>query len=153
MFIVLYDTPGAEWYNKCSIRVSNELGSGRPQAAHLIVHVALSMVATKGILVATVMILGRNVWGNCYSKDEEVRPCSVLLQLLKQRVLVELKRLIWRGFFRSYFWIFKRLYGFAICFVSGLTCTLLALFWQQQNYYGVDLTPVYGSAFQGYFSQ
>ncbi|KAH1091271.1 hypothetical protein J1N35_018528 [Gossypium stocksii] len=28
-----------------------------------------------------------------------------------------------------------------------------ALFWQQQNYYGVDLTPLYGSAFQGYFSQ
>ncbi|PPS19633.1 hypothetical protein GOBAR_AA00929 [Gossypium barbadense] len=30
---------------------------------------------------------------------------------------------------------------------------LQALFWQQQNYYGVDLTPLYGSAFQGYFSQ
>ena len=30
------------------------------------------MVATEGILVATVMILGRNVWGNCYSKEEEV---------------------------------------------------------------------------------
>lgn len=28
-----------------------------------------------------------------------------------------------------------------------------ALFWQQQNYYGVDLTPLYGSAFGGYFSQ
>ncbi|KAH1046417.1 hypothetical protein J1N35_037201 [Gossypium stocksii] len=28
-----------------------------------------------------------------------------------------------------------------------------ALFWQQQNYYGVDLTPLYGSAFRGYFSQ
>ncbi|XP_047328615.1 probable histone-arginine methyltransferase 1.3 [Impatiens glandulifera] len=28
-----------------------------------------------------------------------------------------------------------------------------ALFWQQQNYYGVDLTPLYGSAFEGYFSQ
>ncbi|KAE9455244.1 hypothetical protein C3L33_12885, partial [Rhododendron williamsianum] len=28
-----------------------------------------------------------------------------------------------------------------------------ALFWQQQNYYGVDLTPLYGSAFKGYFSQ
>ncbi|XP_022722938.1 probable histone-arginine methyltransferase 1.4 [Durio zibethinus] len=28
-----------------------------------------------------------------------------------------------------------------------------ALFWQQQNYYGVDLRPLYGSAFQGYFSQ
>ncbi|KAL6293166.1 hypothetical protein ACE6H2_001308 [Prunus campanulata] len=28
-----------------------------------------------------------------------------------------------------------------------------ALFWQQQNYYGVDLQPLYASAFQGYFSQ
>lgn len=28
-----------------------------------------------------------------------------------------------------------------------------ALFWQQQNYFGVDLTPLHGSAFQGYFSQ
>ncbi|KAJ1395351.1 S-adenosyl-L-methionine-dependent methyltransferase [Sesbania bispinosa] len=28
-----------------------------------------------------------------------------------------------------------------------------ALFWQQQNYYGVDLTPLHGTAFQGYFSQ
>lgn len=28
-----------------------------------------------------------------------------------------------------------------------------ALFWQQQNYFGVDLTSLYGSAFQGYFSQ
>ncbi|KAB2067811.1 hypothetical protein ES319_A09G253900v1 [Gossypium barbadense] len=27
------------------------------------------------------------------------------------------------------------------------------LFWQQQNYYGVDLTALHGSAFQGYFSQ
>ncbi|PNY09870.1 putative histone-arginine methyltransferase 1.3-like protein [Trifolium pratense] len=27
------------------------------------------------------------------------------------------------------------------------------LFWQQQNYYGVDLTPLHGTAFQGYFSQ
>lgn len=28
-----------------------------------------------------------------------------------------------------------------------------ALFWQQQNYYGVNLTSLHGSAFQGYFSQ
>lgn len=28
-----------------------------------------------------------------------------------------------------------------------------ALFWQQQNYFGVDLTSLHGSAFQGYFSQ
>ncbi|KAK1390473.1 putative histone-arginine methyltransferase 1.3 [Heracleum sosnowskyi] len=28
-----------------------------------------------------------------------------------------------------------------------------ALFWQQQNYYGVDLTALHGTAYQGYFSQ
>ncbi|EFJ24851.1 hypothetical protein SELMODRAFT_149478 [Selaginella moellendorffii] len=28
-----------------------------------------------------------------------------------------------------------------------------ALFWQQQSYYGVDLTPLHNAAFQGYFSQ
>ncbi|XP_050219272.1 probable histone-arginine methyltransferase 1.3 [Mercurialis annua] len=28
-----------------------------------------------------------------------------------------------------------------------------SLFWQQQNYYGVNLSPLHGSAFQGYFSQ
>ncbi|KAL7184841.1 hypothetical protein ACSBR2_026894 [Camellia fascicularis] len=28
-----------------------------------------------------------------------------------------------------------------------------ALFWQQQSYYEVDLTPLYGSTFQGYFSE
>ncbi|GFY85109.1 protein arginine methyltransferase 4A [Actinidia rufa] len=28
-----------------------------------------------------------------------------------------------------------------------------ALFWQQQNYYGVDLTPLHDSACKGYFSQ
>ncbi|PHT33126.1 putative histone-arginine methyltransferase CARM1 [Capsicum baccatum] len=28
-----------------------------------------------------------------------------------------------------------------------------ATFWQQQNYFGVDLTPLHGSAYQGYFSQ
>ncbi|KAL4654578.1 hypothetical protein ACB092_01G389600 [Castanea dentata] len=55
-----------------SIRVSNELGSGRPQTALLAVRVALSMVAIEGVLVGTTLILGRNVWGYSYSKEEEV---------------------------------------------------------------------------------
>ncbi|KAL5549064.1 hypothetical protein UlMin_004295 [Ulmus minor] len=55
-----------------SVRVSNELGAGRPQVARLAVCVSLSMVVTEGILAATVMILGRRVWGYCYSKEEQV---------------------------------------------------------------------------------
>ncbi|XP_057495770.1 protein DETOXIFICATION 16-like [Actinidia eriantha] len=55
-----------------SIRVSNELGGGRPQAARLAVCVAICLVATEGILAAIVMICGHKFWGYCYSKEEEV---------------------------------------------------------------------------------
>jgi hypothetical protein len=34
-----------------------------------------------------------------------------------------------------------------------IDCVPQALFWQQHNFFGVDLTPLHGSAFQGYFSQ
>ena len=55
-----------------SIRVSNELGAGRSRAAYLAVCVAVFMVATEGILVGTVMSLGRKFWGYFYSKDKQV---------------------------------------------------------------------------------
>ncbi|PQM41691.1 protein DETOXIFICATION 16-like isoform X1 [Prunus yedoensis var. nudiflora] len=55
-----------------STRVSNELGAGKPQLARLAVCVTLSMVVTEGIVVVAVMILGRKVWGYCYTSDKEV---------------------------------------------------------------------------------
>ncbi|XP_022756538.1 protein DETOXIFICATION 16-like [Durio zibethinus] len=55
-----------------STRASNELGAGRPRAAYLAVCVAVFMVATEGILAATIMILGRKFWGYSYSKDVQV---------------------------------------------------------------------------------
>ncbi|PON56814.1 Multi antimicrobial extrusion protein [Parasponia andersonii] len=55
-----------------STRVSNELGAGRPEIARLAVCVALSLVVTEGTLAAAIMILGRQVWGHCYSREEKV---------------------------------------------------------------------------------
>ncbi|XP_062078602.1 protein DETOXIFICATION 16-like isoform X1 [Humulus lupulus] len=55
-----------------STRVSNELGAGRPQIARLALCVTLCMVVTEGTLLAAVMILGRRMWGYCYSREEEV---------------------------------------------------------------------------------
>lgn len=55
-----------------SIRVSNELGAGRPQEARLALHIALCLVFSEGVFVAIIMILGRNLWGYCYSREEEV---------------------------------------------------------------------------------
>nr|XP_016509567.1 PREDICTED: protein DETOXIFICATION 16-like [Nicotiana tabacum] len=55
-----------------SIRVSNELGAGRPQAARLAACTAVFLVATEGVVAAIVLILVRKLWGYCYSTEEEV---------------------------------------------------------------------------------
>nr|XP_043620729.1 protein DETOXIFICATION 16-like [Erigeron canadensis] len=55
-----------------SVRVSNELGAGRAKAALLAIRVSMVLVVTEGIVGASIMILGRKLWGYCYSNEEEV---------------------------------------------------------------------------------
>ncbi|KAG7638458.1 Multi antimicrobial extrusion protein [Arabidopsis thaliana x Arabidopsis arenosa] len=55
-----------------STRVSNELGSGNPKGAKLAVRVVLSFSIVESILVGTVLILIRKIWGFAYSSDPEV---------------------------------------------------------------------------------
>ncbi|CAI9098555.1 OLC1v1035224C1 [Oldenlandia corymbosa var. corymbosa] len=55
-----------------SVRVSNELGAGRPYAARLASHIAVFMITIEGILAGTMMTVGHNIWGYCYSTEENV---------------------------------------------------------------------------------
>ncbi|XP_071691079.1 protein DETOXIFICATION 16-like [Rutidosis leptorrhynchoides] len=55
-----------------STRVSNELGAGRPKAARLAVSVVVVIAILEGLVIGTVTILVRHVWGKLYSNDEEV---------------------------------------------------------------------------------
>lgn len=55
-----------------STRVSNQLGAGQPRLARLAVGVSLCIVVTEGIVVGAILILGRKVWGYCYSSEQEV---------------------------------------------------------------------------------
>ncbi|KAK7380068.1 hypothetical protein VNO78_32445 [Psophocarpus tetragonolobus] len=55
-----------------SIRVSNELGAGRPWNARLAVRVVIVLAIIEGIIIGTVMILIRNMWGYAYSNEVEV---------------------------------------------------------------------------------
>ncbi|WOL09465.1 hypothetical protein Cni_G18218 [Canna indica] len=55
-----------------SIRVSNELGAGRPQAASLSVQIVIAIATTQGLVVALISILVRDVWGYMYSYEEDV---------------------------------------------------------------------------------
>ncbi|KAI3927338.1 hypothetical protein MKX01_027569 [Papaver californicum] len=55
-----------------STRVSNELGAGHPQAAQLAEQVVFVLAVTEGLLIGTIMILVRHIWGNAYSNEKEV---------------------------------------------------------------------------------
>ncbi|KAG5593930.1 hypothetical protein H5410_035162 [Solanum commersonii] len=55
-----------------SVRVSNELGAGRPKTALLVARTATILATAEGILVAIVMVSIRKVWGHCYSNEEEI---------------------------------------------------------------------------------
>ncbi|KNA08147.1 hypothetical protein SOVF_165200 isoform A, partial [Spinacia oleracea] len=55
-----------------STRVSNELGAGRPEAARAAISVVMFLVISEGILIGTILILIRNIWGYAYSNEEEV---------------------------------------------------------------------------------
>ncbi|GJN19609.1 hypothetical protein PR202_gb06903 [Eleusine coracana subsp. coracana] len=55
-----------------SIRVSNELGAGRPQAARLATRVVILLAISLGVSEGLVMVLVRNVLGYVYSNEREV---------------------------------------------------------------------------------
>ncbi|CAL4969881.1 unnamed protein product [Urochloa decumbens] len=55
-----------------SIRVSNELGAGRPQAARLATRVVKLLAFCVGMLQGLVVLLLRNILGHAYSSSKEV---------------------------------------------------------------------------------
>ncbi|KAF3332690.1 MATE efflux family protein 5-like protein [Carex littledalei] len=66
-----------------STRVSNELGAGRPETARLAVQVVLCLTITGGLIVGSILILIRDVWGYAYSNEEEVvKYVAIILPIL-----------------------------------------------------------------------
>ncbi|XP_010531854.1 PREDICTED: protein DETOXIFICATION 16-like [Tarenaya hassleriana] len=55
-----------------STRISNELGAGNPEVAKLAVGVVVIIALFDGILIGSVLLLIRNIWGYAYSSDEQV---------------------------------------------------------------------------------
>uniref|UniRef100_A0A2P2INV7 Protein DETOXIFICATION n=2 Tax=Rhizophora mucronata TaxID=61149 RepID=A0A2P2INV7_RHIMU len=69
--------------NAVSTRVSNELGAGNPNIACLAVRVVLILACAEGILVGTVLIAIRNIWGYAYSNEVQViRYVAVMLPII-----------------------------------------------------------------------
>ena len=53
----------------CSIRVSNELGAGHPQAARLSVYVVMVLVIAEAVIVTTVLYCCRYLLGYAFSNE------------------------------------------------------------------------------------
>lgn len=60
------------WASACSVRVSNELGAGKPNAARLSVAVSMGIGLVNGLVMAIVIILLRHVWGWTFCNEQEV---------------------------------------------------------------------------------
>ncbi|KAL7616504.1 hypothetical protein Lser_V15G01065 [Lactuca serriola] len=55
-----------------STRVSNELGAGRPQAAHRAAHVVMLVAMTEGLVVSFILVVVRDLWGYLFTYEVEV---------------------------------------------------------------------------------
>ncbi|OMO51516.1 Multi antimicrobial extrusion protein [Corchorus olitorius] len=75
---VCLNTAGTVWMipfglsGAVSTRVSNELGAGHPEAASLAVCVVIVIAICVGLLVGSILMLIRNVWGYAFSNEVEV---------------------------------------------------------------------------------
>ncbi|CAN4090186.1 unnamed protein product [Withania somnifera] len=85
-----------------SIRVSNELGAGRPKAARLAAYTALFLATTEGILVAMFIISVRKLWGHCYSNEEEVVTyVAEMLMFIAGSHFIDANQSVLSGLFKS----------------------------------------------------
>ncbi|XP_059639537.1 protein DETOXIFICATION 16-like [Cornus florida] len=88
-----------------STRVSNELGAGHPQAARLAVCVVFVMAITEGILVGSVLILIRNIWGYAYSNEKEVvRYVAIMMPILATSNFIDGLQCVLSGAVRGCGW-------------------------------------------------
>ncbi|KAJ0262070.1 Protein DETOXIFICATION 15 [Hirschfeldia incana] len=75
---ICLNTSGTIWMipfglgGAASTRVSNELGAGNAKVAKRAVRVVLSIAILESVLVGSVMILIRKIWGFAYSSDPRV---------------------------------------------------------------------------------
>ncbi|PON72284.1 Multi antimicrobial extrusion protein [Parasponia andersonii] len=55
-----------------STRASNELGAGKPKAAHLAARMVIFLSLIECLVVSSILVLVRNIWGYIYTNEEEV---------------------------------------------------------------------------------
>jgi hypothetical protein len=102
-----------------STRVSNELGAGHPETARLAVCVVFVTAITEGILVGSILILIRNIWGYAYSNEVEViRYVAIMLPILAVSNFLDGLQCVLSGF-SNFSYSSKIQISFTLCIFQG----------------------------------
>ncbi|KAG0452232.1 hypothetical protein HPP92_026072 [Vanilla planifolia] len=88
-----------------SIRVSNELGAGNPQAARLAMLVSTGLTMTEGLVVGSAMVLMHNVLGRAYSNDKVVvKSVAAMVPLVALSHFINTIQCVFSGISRGCGW-------------------------------------------------
>ncbi|CAN6231345.1 unnamed protein product [Urochloa humidicola] len=88
-----------------SIRVSNELGAGRPQTARLATRVVKLLAFCIGMLQGLVVVLLRNILGHAYSNNKEViKYTARMLPFIAASIMLDCQQSVLSGVVRGCGW-------------------------------------------------
>ncbi|XP_022735458.1 protein DETOXIFICATION 16-like isoform X2 [Durio zibethinus] len=113
-----------------STRISNELGAGNPQVARLAVCVAIVMAISEGLLVGSILILIRNIWGYAYSNEVEVvKYVATLMPFAATSTFFDALQCVLSGTARGCGWQKIGAYvNLGSYYMVGIPCTILLAF-------------------------
>ncbi|XVF50536.1 hypothetical protein PTKIN_Ptkin04bG0108900 [Pterospermum kingtungense] len=102
---ICLNTAGTVWMipfglsGAVSTRVSNELGAGNPEVARLAVCIVIVMAISEGLLVGSILILIRNIWGYAFSNEAEViKNVAALMPLIATSNFLDSLQCVLSGF-------------------------------------------------------
>eukprot|EP00261_Vitis_vinifera_P040683 XP_019081926.1 PREDICTED: protein DETOXIFICATION 17-like isoform X2 [Vitis vinifera] len=113
-----------------SIRISNELGAGRPQKAYLAVHAVLILANVFGMLLGSIMFLLRRTWGYLFSnKEEVVKYVASMMPLLATSASLDAIQCALSGIVRGCGWQkIGAIVNLGAYYLVGIPCALLFTF-------------------------
>ncbi|EOY21171.1 hypothetical protein QUC31_007216 [Theobroma cacao] len=113
-----------------STRVSNELGAGNPEAARFAVCFVIVMTIFEGLLVGSILILIRNIWGYAYSNEVEVvKYVAAMMPILATSCFLDGLQSVLSGIARGCGWQKIGAYiNLGSYYLVGVPCAILLAF-------------------------
>ncbi|XVE58818.1 hypothetical protein DITRI_Ditri04bG0199500 [Diplodiscus trichospermus] len=113
-----------------STRISNELGAGNPEAARLAVCAVMVITISEGLLMGSILMLIRNIWGYAYSNEAEVvKYVAALIPIIVTSNFFDAVQCVLSGAVRGCGWQKIGAYiNIGSYYLVGIPCSILFAF-------------------------